>query len=363
MIHITYLIPSLGIGGSETMLLKLAEHTNRQKYQLSVITFWQENILAVRFNALGIKVYQLNRPKSIFPLQTILQLRHILRQLQPDLVHAWLYPAFLFSLAIVGRSFRPKIIWNIRHAPDCIESSTGKILGWFCKKMVFYMPDAVVCCSQKAAQAHQVQGWQTPMYCIPNGFVLKERRPTKAGNEGIRIGKIARFATAKDHETFIRAAAIFKRSFPQAHFILCGKNCDVHNPSLVHCLAQHAVQEAFTLLGEQSDMATVISQLHICTLSSFTEGFPNVLGEAISQGVMSIATEAGDIPILLGDKQWVTPIGDAQALALAWQNFISLTPTQQVLVKAHQYERLQQYFDIQKIVQKYEQLYDDLVDS
>ncbi len=358
-IHVTHLIPTLGIGGSETMLLKLAQHTNRQRYQLSIITFWQDNTLAHQFNALGIKVYQLNRRRSLFPMATLWEVRRVLHQLQPDVVHAWLYPSFLFSLVCTGYSFRPAIIWNIRHAPNCIQSKTGKILGWLCRKLVSYVPNVVISCSQQAALAHQKQGWQTPMYCIPNGFVLA--KTTSSPTKALVIGKIARFTSAKDHQTFIRAAHLFRQRFPQTIFILCGKDCDESNAMLIDLLERHAIKSAFRLLGEQSNIGRVIDQLQICTLSSFTEGFPNVLGEAICQGVMCIATEAGETATLLGNKQWVTPIGDAQALSLAWQRFVDLAPAQQIGVRNSQYQHLSKCFDIQKIVQKYEQVYEGLV--
>ena len=66
-------------------------------------------------------------------------------------------------------------------------------------------------------------------------------------------------------------------------------------------------------------MADVYSALDIGTSASLSEGFPNVVGEAMACGVPCVVADCGDSARVVGDTGIVVPSEDVEALARGWE--------------------------------------------
>lgn len=216
---------------------------------------------------------------------------------------------------------------------------------------------------------HEIIGYDTKNSCvIPNGFDVSlfapslEARATVRAESGLSddaflIGLIGRFHPIKDHENFLRASAILAEEYEGVRFVLCGKGVEWSNPFLSRLSRELRITERIFLLGERHDIPRLTAALDIASSSSITEGFPNVIGEAMACGVACVATDAGGSSTVVGETGRVTPARDPFSLASAWKEIIALGPTGRSALGQAARQRIAKCFSLEAVVCEYEELY------
>ncbi len=105
----------------------------------------------------------------------------------------------------------------------------------------------------------------------------------------------ARFSVQKDFATFLKAAALALRQNSRLRFLAAGKG--VSPEALLRLIPADL---PVTALGDREDILQVLQGMDAVTLSSsFGEGCPNAIGEAMAAGIPAIATDAGGIAELV----------------------------------------------------------------
>ena len=239
----------------------------------------------------------------------------LLRQERPCILQSWLYHADLAGI-LVGRICRvPAIAWNIR-CSNLDRSHTP----WLSRAVVHVLsrlsraPEVVVVNSEVGKTFHASMGYRPRRWhLIPNGFDVKHFRPDSDARADVRqelgfapdsrlVGLVARFHPMKDHQTFLRAAALLHERKSRANFVLVGRNVDHRNDTLVRMVRALGLTESVRLLGERSDIQRIMAGLDLFSLpSAFGEGWPNVVGEAMASGVPCVVTDVGDAALIVGE--------------------------------------------------------------
>ena len=98
--------------------------------------------------------------------------------------------------------------------------------------------------------------------------------------------------------------------------------------------------------------------LDIVTLSSaYGEGFPNVLGEALSCGVLCVATDVGDSATVVGPHGRIVPPRRPEELAAAWREMLSLGYEMRHKLGMRAREHVIEQYSLSAIGRGYEDLY------
>jgi glycosyltransferase involved in cell wall biosynthesis len=119
------------------------------------------------------------------------------------------------------------------------------------------------------------------------------------------------------------------------------------------------IGERLHRLGQQRDVAALMSAFDLLVLTSAAEGMPTVIGEAMSAGVPCVTTDVGDARELVGDTGAVVPVGDAQAIAEAAVRL--LQPGVRARLGGEARQRIQERYSLQSMVRSYEQLYESVL--
>lgn len=369
-----HIITGLLTGGAEMMLYKLLSRINREHFQPIVISLTDEGTLGKQIAALDIPVHTINMNPGIPTPSSIWRLIHKVHQLKPDLIQGWMYHG---NMAATLSNFNLKpvpVIWNIRHSVYSLKyekRGTAAVIQLLSK--ISSLPNKILYNSKTSASQHEKLGYKVAKtLVIPNGFDTELFAPSQNARTEIRteldlpenaflIGLIGRYHTMKDHNNFLQATAILRKSFANVYFLLAGKGVNWENAVLKESIQTLGLQGGIHLLGERQDIPILTAALDIATSASYSEGFPNVIGEAMSCGVPCVVTDVGDSAWIVGETGKVVPPSNSEALAKALKELIELGTEGRRTLGDLARERIIKNFSLDSIVNQYEELYESLV--
>ena len=170
------------------------------------------------------------------------------------------------------------------------------------------------------------------------------------------VGHIGRFHPMKDHATFLNAAAQLDRTHSDTHFLLCGRDVTPENSDIASMSGENDLSRLH-LLGERDDVPQLLSAMDVLCSSSFSEAFPNVLGEAMAAGLPCVATDVGDSAQIVGDTGLIVPPRDPSALAQAISRLLQMNPAQRSALGRQAKNRIKEHYSLSRVVDSYQTLY------
>jgi len=375
MISLVHLVTDLQGGGAETALVRLVSNLDRQKFRSTVISLMDGGPLEAELRAIDVPVITAGLTSAASAPFAFARVTAALRRLRPDVLQTWLFHADLAGLAAAAFVRVPVLCWNIRCAALSPEDHSRSLL--FIRSTLARLsriPDCIVVNSEEGQRVHERIGYHPRRWSqIPNGFDTVAFHPDAQKRADFRrtlgvdddtpvVGLVARYHPMKDHHTFVAAAARVAASRPGARFVLAGKGVDRTNRALVDDLARSGLTGVTHLLGEVRDVAAVFSGIDVAVSASYSEGFPNTVGEAMACGVPCVVTDAGDSSHIVADTGRVVPVRDPERLAEAVCALIDMPARERQALGQRARSRIVSEFSMEANVRRYEELYQQLVE-
>lgn len=331
----------LGSGGAEMMLAQIVQGLPRLRHAVVSLTGGGKHAEMLR--DAGIEVHSLDMPAGKPTPRALWRLWRIVRLAKADVLMGWMYHGCMAAALARGmRLRRVPVIWNVRQSLyDLKLEKRGsawviRALGW-----LSWLPRCITYNSQLSARQHEAVGYRAAKTrLVPNGFNVEKWQPGTPVPG--RIGRFGRNAPMKDYETFLEATKIITWKHPDAQFVVVGTGTETLE-------APPNVQ----VLGERHDLPELTATLNIAvSSSSFGEGFPNVVGEAMACAVPVVATDIGDTRWVMGDTGHVVPPRDALAVANACIGILEAGIMRDEAAR----RRIEEHFSLKSALGQFEEL-------
>lgn len=344
------LIRSLGVGGAERQVSVLAKSLHQKGYKVTVGVFYSSGALEKNLREAGVSIYPLDKKGRWDLIGWFWRYLKAIRIVNPDVIYSFLTISNI--IATIGRFFiRKPVVWGIRASHinyqdyDWLTSLTA----WIEKKLSRYAK-TIIFNARFSYHYHQSLGYHlNNAVVIPNGIDTDVFKPdlgeskstirTQLGipHDAFLIGMLARFDPMKDYETFLKAARTLSLKHKNMYFIAAGAGTDT--------APWHSLPSRFLCLGVWEDVAGLLNALDIMILSSFGEGFPNVVGEAMACGIPTIATDVGDAKYIVGDVGISIPPKNVEALIQAIETTLQHPPSKEAIRN-----RIISHFSVEQMV-------------
>lgn len=321
MKRIALFISSLQKGGSERVMVNLAEYFHEKKYDVILVTQYKmekEYSISPQIR----RVYsepdasrlQGGRIRNF--LVRFGALRDIWNAYRPDVILAFLGKNNL--MAVATAAFLPsKVAVSVRGEPTM--EYEGKIMQLLAK-VVFRFADGVVLQTERA-RAFFPKRVRKKSVILPNPLNEQFLNREICEEPEDLIVTAGRLDENKNHAMLIHAFARIAEEYPTVKLVIYGEG--VLRTELERLVAEKGLSDRITLPGNVENVADHICKARIFTLTSNTEGMPNSIMEAMALGIPVIATDCpcGGPAVLIenGVNGLLVPVGDAYALADAFR--------------------------------------------
>ncbi len=176
------------------------------------------------------------------------------------------------------------------------------------------------------------------------------------------IGYVGRISREKGPLDFVRVAEAVRRSDDKCEFVVAGEGPEFNE---MRRLAEELRVVPFIhFLGQVSaaDILSVFQRVDLLLSTSYTEGLPNNILEALSMGVPVVATRVGGVSEVINHNYngLLTDAGDIDLMA---EYVLSLKEDQRLTAKLIENGLItvREKFSFQERVKKIEKLYDTLL--
>jgi glycosyltransferase involved in cell wall biosynthesis len=373
-VKILHVINRLSRSGAEMMLYKLLLALPERENGLAhgVISLMDDGEFRPAIEALGVPVHAVGVRRGMPSPAALWRLRRLIAEVRPDLVQCWMYHSNVAtSLAAAKR--RP-VVWGIRHSIYDLAREK-RLTRWLIRSgpKLSGRVARIVYCSRASADQHEALRYpRSKTTVIPNGFDVEVFRPNDKARRELRaelgvppeaviVGHAARYHPMKNHAGLLRAfAKAVSLRHPQVHLAMAGSDVSRDNRALTGLIAGLDISERIHLLGERRDMPRLMAGFDIYASPSWSEAFPNVLGEAMASGLPCVATDVGDSAAVVVDTGRVVPPGDEAGLAEALSQLIEAGAEVRQKLGAEARKRIVRDFSLDAIAKRYVELYEEV---
>lgn len=350
---ILHVITSLSTGGAEHLLVDMLPRLRDMGHTVEVAVFKSKRTMFYeQIEQAGIKVHGFSEEEGFYNLKHIFRLKKLMKEF--DIVHTHNTACQMF--AAIGKSKNVKLVttehststrrrkYKIFHAIDC----------WMYSRY-----DKIICISEPSENSlRNYIGNDYPITTIHNGIDVNRFSEASKIDLGLSdckiITMVAGFRYEKDQPTLIKAM----QHLPEKYHLLLVGDGD-RRSEFETLITELNLGNRVHLLGIRNDIPLILHSSDIIVMSSHREGLSLSNVEGMASGNPFVASDVEGLREVTKGYGVLFPHGDDKKLASI---ILKLSENEeykeQIVAKCLERAKM---FDIQKMVDGYNQLYLDLI--
>jgi glycosyltransferase involved in cell wall biosynthesis len=329
---ILFFIRSLDVGGSQSQLAMLASGLAERGHDVAVAVLYSGHVMEGALESAGVRILSVKKASRWNVAGPLLRLWRLFLSERPDVLYSFLPTQTTLAALLLPPWLPTRLVFGIRAGGmqldryDSLSALSYRLEAWLSWRADFVIVNARAVRADAVARGLPAER----IAVVPNGIDIDAMCPDVAAGRELRqrwgigetefvIGMVARLDPMKDHANLFRAAATFMQQHPDARFVCVGDGPPAYRRELETLARSRRVEGRILWTGEIGASRAVYNAFDVATLSSaFGEGFPNAVGEAMACGVPVVATDVGDVAVILGDCGEVVPPQQPDRLSAAW---------------------------------------------
>jgi len=305
-INILFVIMQMEMGGAERLVYNIISKLDRKIFNPSIAWFFGDKILD-EFKRLEIPLYHVPKIKR-FDFGTMRKLSDIIGQNDIHIINAHNFLSLIYSFYGCKIANNKKLIYT-EHSAWEIDN-----ISWMWKRTAQYLlrySDGLVGVSATVSRRLQeiLKTKLTKTFSIQNG-VDCNLFSNSTDREGFRkrlgiessdqvIGVVANFKRLKNHIFLLKTVCELLEKHQNLKLIMIGKRFEGDEArvtqELEELVKEKGLHRDVLFLGCRSDVPDLLSIMDIFCLTSFKEGLPISLIEAMAAGLPVVGTDVEGI--------------------------------------------------------------------
>ena len=361
------------VGGAERQALTLATSLKNRGIEISVFTQKKKGLKSFE-EINGIPVYRLRSfgPGFLNSLSFMVSLswRLIFSARSYDIFHAHLASSPALTAAFWGKILRKPVFIKLGAAGEFgeLKMSSQTLLGKIKILLLrFLRPSFIALTLEQEMEAQKYLG-EVSIHRIPNGVNLRKFRPSSAAKkvlrakwrlplEGLIFLYTGRFAPQKHLPFFIDAwAEAIKKTKIPASLALFGEGFEER--TIKKTAEQADISNRVYFYPPQTHLDVVYPAADVFVLPSLAEGLSNSLLEAMASGLAVLASRVGGNAeaVIDGMTGFLFRPDSAEEIQAQTSKFLAHPDLAEEMGRAAR-KRVEEFYSIDKIAQRYETIY------
>ncbi|WP_433364395.1 glycosyltransferase [Streptosporangium sp. CA-115845] len=325
--HVVLLIGQLQVGGTEKQIFLLATGLIRSGVAVDVVTLHSDGPYRDALEREGITVHNarftgLSTGPMAFPrnLLAAARLIRLIRRLRPDVLHAFLYHAYVVGAPIAWLARVPVVVAGRRSLSVFKRVRYGSYtLERVATRLTRHVVANAVAVAEDARRVEKLPAEKLSV--IYNGLpesAFLPATPAQISTDLPIVCSVANLKTHKGHRFLIEAVALLAARGMPCTLVLAGEGPE--RDVLLRQAESSGVD--LRLLGLRRDVEALMRRASVMVLASLHEGMSNAVMEAMAAGKPIVATAVGGTCELLSGRGLLVPPADPRALADALERVL-----------------------------------------